>query len=897
MTYLFSAWIRLRIIVAAVWLPLILVGTSPDSGSTYPDGLPGTWQRINPGGGGAFQAIGAGPTGIVVAASDLSGAYISTNRGLSWQVVGAAQGLTTTHVDSVGFDATDASLIYLGTESGIFRSTNSGKTFTKVNATGYISDIRFAKSNTSTGYAAVHSGYNVADGMVYKTADHGLNWSRASDASLPGGYRILKLVVDPANSNTLMALTGDDRFAFSAAHLYRSSNGGVSWSRIGAMMGSVMDIAIDPFVPNTLYASTAYNRVDAADGAYNTTCAPNAASTDFFYRSTDSGATWTKRAARTGAIWVDRAHQNTVRLIDARCQFPWEPARNGVRLSTDGGATWSLVSDVSAWDGGWSPANSGWAYGSGLGGAVKSFGDDLSDPAALWWATSQFVFATFDNGLTFGNRYTRQLTPGHWQSTGIDNIVPLVLSMSAADPNHIYLGAGDMGCWHSDNGGASWMNCNDPTTTGSWGGRGGNATAVLADPSRPGVVWVSNSQTVDGTQPHTLERTSDHGLTWTSANAGLPVTAGTTHSGLSLDRNSPVSNRTLYIASHGDIYRSVNDGLNWTHIFACGACQFTAVDAFASNTIYAGGSAGFFRSTDGGATWAPSGPAEFAGIKDASGGWVTSFWGRYWNGVAVITPDPVNAGWVYVAAYGPGRGLYRSKDAGSSWTKLRADDFLRDVQVHPTSANVLYTASTSAGYDGGYSAASNGVMRSIDGGATWVAANSGLAWPFANAIVIDPNNPSTVYISSPGEGIHKRVFAQSPALISPTGLVTATLPTFRWNAVPGAISYQLWVNDYTTPNVAGFVNTTYTPTQVNCAIGAICSAAPGTVFAAASAEWWVTAFYGDGSSARSTSLTFAVSPSATVTLTRTAVATSTPISSTITAFRQRERRFQVVQHL
>ena len=80
--------------------------------------------------------------------------------------------------------------------------------------------------------------------------------------------------------------------------------------------------------------------------------------------------------------------------------------------------------------------------------------------------------------------------------------------------------------------------------------------------------------------------------------------------------------------------------------------------------------------------------------------------------MAALTSDPVNAGWVYAATYGPDPGLYRSKDSGASLAKLRADDCLREVPVHPTRANVPYIVSTSssAGYDSGYHTASTGVM-------------------------------------------------------------------------------------------------------------------------------------------------------------------------------------------
>ena len=71
----------------------------------------GPWININPGGGGAFTTVAAGPTGTIIAGSDLSGAYRSRDRGLSWDAIGSNRGLERTHVSAVGFDPVDARII------------------------------------------------------------------------------------------------------------------------------------------------------------------------------------------------------------------------------------------------------------------------------------------------------------------------------------------------------------------------------------------------------------------------------------------------------------------------------------------------------------------------------------------------------------------------------------------------------------------------------------------------------------------------------------------------------------------------------------------------------------------------------------------------------------------
>ena len=53
---------------------------------------PGIWKSSNPGGGGWFARVGVGPSGLLLAGSDLSGAYRSADQGATWDNLGAAQG-------------------------------------------------------------------------------------------------------------------------------------------------------------------------------------------------------------------------------------------------------------------------------------------------------------------------------------------------------------------------------------------------------------------------------------------------------------------------------------------------------------------------------------------------------------------------------------------------------------------------------------------------------------------------------------------------------------------------------------------------------------------------------------------------------------------------------------
>jgi hypothetical protein len=91
-------------------------------------------------------------------------------------------------------------------------------------------------------------------------------------------------------------------------------------------------------------------------------------------------------------------------------------------------------------------------------------------------------------------------------------------------------------------------------------------------------------------------------------------------------------------------------------------------------------------------------------------------------------------------------------------------------------------------------------------------------------------------------------FVDGPAkaiLLAPKGDLTTDTPGFRWQSVPGATCYLLWVNEYNDPNVSGKIREDYLPSEANCASGGECTVNPGVRFAAVTAEWWVTTYFAD----------------------------------------------------
>lgn len=685
----------------------------------------GPWVNANPGAGGAFTSIGAGPTGILLCGSDLGGAYRSLDRGRSWDAIGYSRGLAAAHVSAVAFDPQDANVLYLGTEYGVYRSGNGGSTFQQVSPSGYIAALTPAPSNPSIVYAPYHPGYNSTTTGLFKSTDRGVNWTSVN-TNLPSGLRITKLVVHPTNPSTLYAVSGTDLFVSGALpSLWNSTDGGATWTRLGSSLGNIWDLAMDPSNPQVLYV-TVY------------TGTPRSSWSGSVYKSTDGGLTWALKGSHTGCVLVKRDQPQTLWVIDPD-RDEGDPEQ-GVWQSTDGGNTWSKTSEMAGWDSGWQTAN--WAYGGSGYGMAKVLGQDLSDPSVIYWTHWQFVFGSFDGGVRFENLFTRELSPGWWSSRGIENVAVTGVAISEADPSRMYTGYYDIGMWRSLDGGTSWQSCNHPSFTGAWTGHGGCTVSIAPDPARAGVVFATMGEEADLA---TVVKSTSSGAasSWTAANSGLP--SGFVY-GLSLDRTSPGTQRRLFVTSGGDVYRSTDDGASWSMVFNCNTCRVTAVDRFDGNLVYTGGEGGLWRSTDGGATWNAMGPADFGGANGAALKEVQ------WTGVHAITPDPSNTGRAYVAAYGSGKGIYRSSDRGGTWSKLRAGDFFRGVTVNPSNSTELFATSSKAYKAGGSVGGSDGVLRSTDSGQTWTSLNDGLAWPFAGPIAVDWSNPSKLIVGSPGTG-------------------------------------------------------------------------------------------------------------------------------------------------
>ncbi|HSP34966.1 MAG TPA: glycoside hydrolase, partial [Thermoanaerobaculia bacterium] len=212
----------------------------------------------------------------------------------------------------------------------------------------------------------------------------------------------------------------------------------------------------------------------------------------------------------------------------------------------------------------------------------------------------------------------------------------------------------------------------------------------------------------------------------------------------------------LYIAQvNGGIWRSDDAGRTWQPIFDDQPTQSIGALAVAPsdpNVIYAGSGEGLhrpdlavgngmYKSNDAGKTWT------HLGLDDA-------------QQIANIAVDPRDANRVFVAVlghpYGPNamRGIYRTTDGGRNWQRVLFKDEntgANDVEVDPSDPNTIYAglwqsrlgpSEDNNEFDG----TNGGLFKSTDGGNTWRQLKNGLPPNLAQIdVAIAPSQPKRLY--------------------------------------------------------------------------------------------------------------------------------------------------------
>jgi photosystem II stability/assembly factor-like uncharacterized protein len=153
-----------------------------------------------------------------------------------------------------------------------------------------------------------------------------------------------------------------------------------------------------------------------------------------------------------------------------------------------------------------------------------------------------------------------------------------------------------------------------------------------------------------------------------------------------------------------------------------------AVDRCDPQTIYAGTSANFSGGT----------PTVLFKSSNCGQSWDTLFVGGIQGGgITDLELDPKQKGVVYAL---PGPAL-KSTDGGTTWSDMTKDVRLNtrahDLEVHPHDPRILYLNTGTFG--------SGRLLKSLNGGASWVSLETDTFAPTEGEIVISPSRPQVVY--------------------------------------------------------------------------------------------------------------------------------------------------------
>ncbi len=351
--------------------------------------------------------------------------------------------------------------------------------------------------------------------------------------------------------------------------------------------------------------------------------------------------------------------------------------------------------------------------------------------------------------LTYGQTYDASLFSAlKWRNIGPNRGGrSLACAGSPSRPLEYYFGAVGGGLWKTTDGGTTWKSVTDGQLTSS------SVGAVAVSLSNPDVVYIGMGETeLRGNimQGDGVYKSVDAGKTWKKA--GLANTQA-----IARLRVDPANPDIVYAAALGHpygpntergVFRSTDGGQNWQKILYrddhTGAVDLT-LDPNDPKILYAalwevyrtpwllndgGPGSGLFKSVDGGDHW-----TEITQNKGLPAGIIGKI------GIAVSKADSKR---VYALVESNRDGLYRSDDAGETWSLISEDRrvlqrafYFHRIYADPKDKDTIYTMDVA-------------FLKSTDGGKTWKVVRT----PHSDHhdLWIDPNNNQRMINSNDGGG-------------------------------------------------------------------------------------------------------------------------------------------------
>lgn len=513
------------------------------------------------------------------------------------------------------------------TERGIYRSTNGGQTFERVlykdENTGAM-QVEFDPSNSQIVYADLWAGrqgpwengaWQGKESGLFKSTDGGNTWSKLTKGlpTFEQGLGRIGFAISRSKPSKLYA-TVDAQAA--VAGIYTSEDSGESWTRLTGdprLWGRGSDFAelkVHPKDPNTVFIANVAS-YKSTDGGKTWAGFKGAPGGDDYHRiwinpevpdtmlfATDQGATITVNGGETWSSWYNQPTAQFYHVITDNA-FPYRVCGGQQESGSACVSSRGRTGAIHAWD--WETVG------------VEEYGyvaPDPLDPDIIYGGkltrfdrrtrhvqniapeavrtgkyrflrTAPVIFSPVDNKTLFyaGNVVFKTLTGGQsWEIISPDlsrekwdvpeNVgiyktkemetmprrgVVYTVAPSYKDINVIWAGTDDGLIHITKDGGKSWTNVTPPELR-SW------AKVSLIDAGRhdSNTAYAAiNTFRLDDLRPH-IFRTRDGGKTWKEIVKGLP------DGGIvNVVREDPIRKGLLYCGTEQAVYFSIDDGENW----------------------------------------------------------------------------------------------------------------------------------------------------------------------------------------------------------------------------------------------------------------------------------------------------------------------------------------------
>ena len=212
---------------------------------------------------------------------------------LEWRAVGPMQ--AGVRVEAIAVPPGSQNTIYVGVGSGnLWKTVNNGVSWTPIfekESTFTIGDVAVSPSNPEIVWVGTgetqprHSGYSYAGTGVFKSTDGGTSWK---NMGLTDTHHIGKVLIHPSDPDIVyVAALGHFWSRNQERGVFRTTDGGESWEQVLFISDhtGVVEMVMDPSDPRILYAAA----WEAVSGQ-----AVEAGEESGIYRSTDGGDSWEK---------------------------------------------------------------------------------------------------------------------------------------------------------------------------------------------------------------------------------------------------------------------------------------------------------------------------------------------------------------------------------------------------------------------------------------------------------------------------------------------------------------------------------------------------------------------------------------------------------------------------